>query len=191
MNIMKDWLGTFWKVIVSPTPKTFLAEAQKAPDKFSSAMGWLVFFAIYLYGVVTIGIAPLPIAALISAVLLIPLVVILLTSAMHFVCQRVFHQKKYFYDKLLYITVAILLPIQFIFAPVTLFLPEKFSLALIYVLLLYQIVLLALALKTIANLEYWQALVTVFISVVVGILAFLCSIPFIMSTVGEGRSTVN
>jgi hypothetical protein len=150
-----------------------------------------VFFAIYIYGVVTIGIAPLPIAALISAVLLIPLVVILLTSAMHFICQRVFRQKKYFYDKMLYITVAILLPIQFIFAPVTLFLPEKFSLALIYVLLLYQIVLLALALKAIANLEYWQALVTVFISVVVGILAFLCSIPFIMSTVGEGRSAVN
>ncbi len=190
MNIpLKDWLGTFWKVLVSPTPKTFLAEAEKGSDKFSSALAWLVFFAIYLYGVVTIWIIPLPVVAFVAAVLLIPLVVILFTSAMYFTCQRVFHRKEYLYDKLLYITVSILLPLQFIFAPASLFLPEKVSLFLIYVLVLYQIALLVVALKTIAKLEYWQALLAVFISVVAGILVFMCALPLIISAMGEVKST--
>src|SRR5258706_740296 len=192
MNIpLKDWLGTFWKVLVSPTPQTFLTEAQKGSDKFSSALGWLIFFAIYLYALVTIGIPPLPVAAFVTAVLLIPLVVILFTSAMHFTYQRVFHRKEYLYDNLLYITFSILLPLQFIFVPLALFLPEKVSLVLIYVLLLYQIALLVMALKAIAKLEYWQALFTVFISVIVGILVFFCTLPLIISAIGEVKNTTS
>ena len=48
-NTLKDWFGTFWRILVSPTPRTFTEEAEKAEDKFISAIGWTVFVAFYSY----------------------------------------------------------------------------------------------------------------------------------------------
>lgn len=187
---LQDWLGTFWKVLVSPTPRTFLAEAGKASDKFSSAVAWLVIFAIYTYIVGLLGIAPLSVSALVADVLLVPLVVILFTSAMHFVYQRISGRKVYLYDKLLYLTVAILLPLQVVLLPVSLFAPDMIFLILIYALFLYQVALLVIALKTIAQIEYWRALVSVFAAIVAGVFVFLCTLPFIISMLGGVQSTV-
>ena len=169
---MIDWLGTFWKVLTNPTPDTFLAEAKKADGKFASAVGWLVFYAIYVYTLASIAfgrlLAP---PTLLTVVLVVPLAVLLFTSAAHFICQRLFRKKEYAYDKLLYLTVSIFLPIFLIITPIFLFLAGWVLALLSFILLFYQVALLTIAIKTIANIEYWQALVTVFLSIVVSILA--------------------
>lgn len=165
-----DWLGTFWKVLVLPTPQTFLAEAKKADGKFVSATGWLVFFAIYLciLGGVAVG-EPLSILTFMTALLAIPISVILATSALNFIFQRVFHRKKYLYDKILYITVAVLLPIFIIATLLFLVIPPGIFIFIAYILFFYQVVLLMIGMKAIVDIEYWQALVCVFLSIIVGI----------------------
>jgi hypothetical protein len=188
-DTFSDWLETFWKVIVSPTPKTFLAEAKKADGKFASAVGWLVFFAVYFYILANIVIAPLGFSELITVAVALPLAFVLLTSAMHFTYQRLAHRKEYLYDKMLYMSVSILLPLQFIFVHAALLLPERLTVALSYALLLYQIALLTVAIKHIANIKYWQALVSVFISIVAGIAVALITLLLIYSTIVPPETT--
>lgn len=168
-----DWLGTFWKVLILPTPETFLTEAKKADGKFASAVGWLVFFALYLYVIASIAInrEPLSIPTLLTALLVIPLSVILFASAMHFVYQRAFHRKAYLYDKILYMTVSVLFPIFFIFTLLSLFVPENIFLLLAYILFFYLVALLTIGMKTLAKIEYWQALVCVTLSIFAAIAA--------------------
>jgi hypothetical protein len=166
-----DWLGTFWKVLTLPTPKTFLAEAKKADGKFASAIGWLVFYAVYIYTLASLAFGRLlAVSTLLTVMLVVPLAVLLFTSAAHFICQRLLRRKEYLYDKMLYLTVAILLPVFLIIAPLSLFLSGGVFQLLAFILLFYQVALLTIAIKTTADIEYWQALVTVFLSIVVGIL---------------------
>lgn len=167
-----DWLGTFWKVLVSPTPEMFLQEAKKANGKFASAVGWLVFYAIYVYVLASIAInrAPLSVPTLLAAILVIPLSVLLFTSAIHFISQRMFRHKEYLYDKILYMTVSVLFPIFFIFTLLSLFLPENIFRFVSFILLLYPVALLTIGLKSIADIEYWQALLNIFLSILVAIL---------------------
>ena len=180
-----DWLGTFWKALTLPTPETFLAEAKKADGKFASAIGWLVFYAIYIYALASVAIthAPLSIPTLLAAVLLIPMAVLLFTSAAHFICQRLFRRKEYLYDKMFYLTVAILFPVFFIFALLSLFLPPNIFALVCFILLLYQAAQLTIAIKTIADIEYWQALVTVFLSIIAGIVACGLTLILIYATI--------
>jgi hypothetical protein len=166
-----DWLGTFWKVLVSPTPQTFLQEAKKADGKFASALGWLVFYAVYMVVMASLAIhAMLSLPSLLTAIFLIPLAVILFTSVINFICRRVFRQKEYIYDKLLYITVAVLLPVFVIFAPISILIDANVFKVLIFILLFYQAALLTIGVKTIARIAYWQAFVTVVISIIAGII---------------------
>ncbi len=169
-DTLLDWFGTFWKVLVSPTPQTFLKEAKKADGKFASALGWLIFYAIYIVIMASFAVgAVLSVPAVLTILFLIPLAVVLFTSVMNFVCQRIFHTKGYIYDKLLYITVAVLLPIFVIFTAISpLISPDIFKIS-VSILLFYQVALLTIAVTAIADLEYWQSLVTVVLSIIAGI----------------------
>jgi hypothetical protein len=183
-----DWLGTFGKVLTLPTPDTFLAEAKKANGKFASAVGWLVFYAVYIYVLASILIGKmLSIPALLMVVLVIPVVVILATTAMNFIFQRAFHRKEYLYDKILYITVAVLFPVFFILTFLSLFIPGPIFAILAFILLFYQVALLTIGMKTIADIEYWQALVTVLLSIIVGILAGAIVFLSISATIAPPR----
>ncbi len=72
-----DWLGTFWRVLVAPTPKTFLQEAKKADGKFASAVVWLVVYALCVFGAASVVAGSvLDIPALLTILFLIPVVVI-------------------------------------------------------------------------------------------------------------------
>jgi len=185
LDTLKDWLGTFWKILVSPTPKTFLAEAKKAHGKSTSGLGWLVFYAIYLYALTNIVNGPTSFVTLITVVILLPLAVVLLTSAMHYSYQRIAHRRDYLFDGLLYLTIAILVPLQFIFALAALLLPGGVAAIVLFLLLVYQAVLLAFALKTLAKIEYWQALLSVLIAIIAAILVSGVVVLLIYTTVAN------
>lgn len=166
-----DWLGTFLRVLVAPTPKTFLEESKKADRIFVSAVAWLVVYAFCIFGVASIvagGMLSIP--ALLTILFLVPMGVIFFTSVLSFICQRIFHRKAYIYDKLLYLTVAILLPMFVIFAIISSILSPDVFKVLIFLLFFYQVILLTIAVKEIAAIEYWQAFVALVFAMTVGIL---------------------
>ncbi len=180
-----DWLGTFWKVLISPTPRTILAEAKKADGKFASALGWLVFLGIYLYVIASIAVerAPLSVPIFLTLALGVPFAVIVAASTMHALCQQAFRRKGYLYDKILYMMVAVLFPVFFIFPPLSIFIPGSVFALLSFILLLYQVMLVTIAIKTIVDIEYWQALVIVFLSLLMSILAAVVAAVLIRATV--------
>lgn len=183
-----DWLGSFWKVLIAPTPQTFLEEAKKADGKFPSAVAWLVFYAIYFFlmsSLLTGKVLDIP--TLLILIFLIPLPVILLVSVLNFICQRLLHRKKYIYDRLLYITVSILIPIFIIFVPLQIFIaPDVFPI-LGFILLLYPVALLTIAVKGIAEIEYWQAFVAIVFSIIAGIISGFIVYLFIVSTISPSN----
>jgi len=187
---LKDWLGTFWRILISPTPKTFIEEAEIAKDKLGSAIGWAIFIAIYSYMIPILTGYVFNITILISALLIFPLVVVLVPSAAHFTLKRVFHRKQYLYDKVLYIYTAILVTFQLIITPVTFFISADIVSTLSYLLLFYQFVLLVIATKAIAQIKYWQATATVLSAVIVGATIFICTLPFITSLMSGVTQTL-
>ena len=189
-NTLKDWFGTFWRILVSPTPRTFTEEAEKAEDKFISAIGWTVFVAFYSYLLPLIKGPTFNFTLLIYSLLIFPLVIVLVPSAAHFVLQRLFHQRQYLYDKILYLYAAILILFQLIIAPITYFAPQNIALALNYFSMAYQFVLFVIATKSIANIKYWQAVVTIMCSIVAGAVIFICALPFITSIMGGVSRTM-
>lgn len=182
-DILLDWFMTFWKVLVLPLPKTFLAEAKKAHGKAASAIIWLVLFGIYIYLLASYRVAPFSFSALLTAMIVIPVAVILMTSAMHFVYQRLAHRKDYLYDEMLYLTTAIVLTFQVIVLIVLMFTPETVSRLVEYLVIMYQIALITMAVKSVAKIEYWQAFVCVFFSVLTALAVALLVIFLVYSVV--------
>ncbi|MCL4273776.1 MAG: hypothetical protein QY328_03395 [Anaerolineales bacterium] len=183
MDFAKQCLDTSLKIIASPTPATFSAEAGKGNKRFSGIVVWLVLFAIYVSIMVTIGTENLLVAPVIAITLsiFIPATVILAVSAANLVYQKVFHHNKYIYDKILYISTAIIVSIQVIALPAILLIPESFKDFLGYAVWVYQFALLSVAFKSISGLKYWQSFITTIIAVFAGIGIWLCLGPFLFS----------
>lgn len=178
METIKDWLGTFWKILIAPTAKTFVEEAEKAQNKFASAILWSVFIAICSYLIPAMAGQVFNGMILIFALLIFPLVIVLVPSVAHFMLQRVFRRKQYLYDKILYIFTAILVLFQLI-VNISFFMPTNISTVFNYIIVAYQIVLLIVAVKAVAKVNYWQAVSTILASFTAGALIFICALPFI------------
>jgi hypothetical protein len=186
---LTDWLRTFWKLLTSPTPKTFISESQKAEGKFPSAVAWLVFFTVYsfIFSIFLLGQAF--IIGFVGMLVVIPLTVILFSFVMNFVYQRLFKGKQSVYDKLMYLNTGILLPIQFLFVPVsTLVLVPlasiTFNAIVTDVVLFYQFALIMIAFQSITSLRFWQTAITVTLSFFAAGLTLLFTVPFVLSLIG-------
>jgi hypothetical protein len=186
---LKDWFGTFWQILILPTPKTFVDESEKANKKFGSAVSWVIFIILYSYLISAIAGYVLDFTLFIIGALIFPLVIILASSASHFVLQRFFHRKQYLYDKILYIYTAIFVLFQFIINPIIFFSPPTVSIF-NYILIAYQFILLIIATKAIAKVKYWQATITVITALIIGVIIFICVYPFIISLMGGVNRTM-
>jgi len=190
LKTLMDWLGTFWKVLTLPTAETFRQEAKKAEGKFTSALGWLVFYAVYLYILASLSIVHglLSVPTLIAALLVLPLTVILFTSTAYYLCKRISRQKETLYDQMFYLFVTILLPVFFVMPLLVILFSRDIFELLGFVLLFYQVALLTIATKALAGIEYWQALVVVFFSLVAAILAGIIALITIYATIASPES---
>jgi hypothetical protein len=187
---LKDWLGTFWQILISPTPKTFVAESDKAENKLGSAIGWAIFLAFYEYVVFALAGDPFDPAVLIVGLIALPLAVVLVPSSVHFILLRIFHRKQYLYDRVLYIFTAILVVFQVIATPLPFLVGLELSSIINYILYVYQFLLFGMAMKAIAKINYWQALITTVSSIMVAAVVFVCTFPFIISIIGGVNRTM-
>lgn len=192
---LTDWLTTFWKILISPTPKTFISESQKAEGKFPSAVAWLVFFTVYIFIFSIFLLGQIFITGFIGMILALPLAAVLFSSVMHFLYQRVFKRRPYIYDKLIYLNTAILLSPQFLFVPVSAFvfvplLSITFNAILTAIVLFYQFILIMIAFQSVTRLRFWQAAVTVTLAFFAAGMAVLFIIPFVLSMIGGVNTTM-
>jgi hypothetical protein len=185
MEILKDWFITFGKILVRPSPNTFREEAEKANGKLISSILWVVFSVIFTHSFNYIVHGTYQDAFMIVAtILFVPIAFLFMVFCIHFLYQRLFHRKKDHYDEILYLAVAIFVPFGI--------LPEFISLIpalnvswLTFVFIIYQVLLLIIAVKAITNLRVWQASVVVVLGVIVGAAGFICIPAFLINFMYE------
>jgi hypothetical protein len=172
VDSLRDWFTTFGLVVTKPLPQTYVKEAARAKGKFSSAVAWLVFYAIAMILSAAIATRAFSVIVLLIAVLLYPIVVLLFIFFTRLLCMRLFSRKKDYYDELLYLTVANLVPfivLGFLSAPFPKLVGPFFWIG-----LLYSLILTVIALKALTNLRYWQSAVTVLLAGVLASAGFFC-----------------
>ena len=180
MDMFKDWVTTFWKVVIKPVPETFVNEASKAKGKFSSAVAWLSFLAVLIHlSVFLLFDYVYPLWVTISTILFVPITFLVFVFFTHLFYQRLFHRKKDYQAEFLYLTVGISVPFVVIgsIVPVV----PQIGTTLAWISLLYPIILMIIAVRAITKLYVWQATVTVFLGLFFSVLGFLCLPVFFFS----------
>lgn len=180
---LKDWLGSFWAILIHPSESTFLEESRKAQGKMGSAVGWLLFMTVFLhvynYAVFNFF---YPVYAVISSFILIPLDFFFLSFCLDTIYRKVFHRKKTYYDEFLYLWVAIFI-VSHVFILLLTLIPAVRDSFLSWALYLYPIVLLIVAVKSLTKLKAWQATLTVALSVTLAVSFLVCGPLFLFSLI--------
>jgi hypothetical protein len=185
VDTLNDWLSTFWKILTEPSQATFLAAAKCAKRKFVTAMLWLIAIATlyYIRGRFITGVS-LGIMLLFLAVIALPISVLVCVTSIHFFLKRMFHCKADHYDEILYLTVAVIVVVSLIVLGFSL-IPGITGRILMWAALVYLVVLLVVAVKSITKLMWVEALVSVIVSLIVAGGAFVCS-PFLIASLTGG-----
>jgi hypothetical protein len=178
---LKDWLGSFWKVMIYPTQVTFVHESGKAKGKTTSAIGWLLFLTVFvnLYNYVVFKYA-FPISVIILAFILLPLDAFFLAFWLDTISRKVFHCKISYYEEFLYLGVVIAVVDQVLFSTLNL-IPAVRGSYLSGASSLYPIVLLIVAVQSLTRLKVWQAIITVILSVILALIVFICITVLLLS----------
>lgn len=181
MSIILDWLNTMGKIMIKPTSKTILEEAKRSKGKSSSVYFLLVFAYGLLQLVVGYIFEPSIRSDLYSVIiigLILPIVFFFYVFCLKLVAKHLFRRKTDYLEEMLYLLTAIFL-IIFVFLLISMFIPYGNYIGM--ALLGYSIYLNVLTLKTLTNLKSWQALVTIFIAMLLGIPGILCIPVFILN----------
>lgn len=189
MDILKDWLTTFWKVIIKPTPETFIEESKKAQGKLSTAIAWLVFSILFDFLFSYFAHQFLfPPAIIIGMVMFFPIAFLVFVFFIHLFYQRLFRRKKDLYSEFLYLSVGVMTPISLINLLVPLI--PNVGLALAAIVWVYLFVLIVIAVKAVSKLNVWQSTLTVFLGLLFASLGFLCIPAFILSMMNAVPGTI-
>ena len=189
MDIVKDWLTTFWKIIIKPTPETFIEESKKAQGKLSTAIVWIVLSIILVYAFIFFAYDYLfhP-ATIIFATLLFPIVFLVFVFFTHLFYQRLFRRKKDYYSEFLYLFIGIFVPLSAIHFLVGLI--PNIGPTLSNIIWAYLFVLIVIAVKAVSKLKVWQSIVTVFLGFLFASLGFLCIPAFLLSMMNAVPGTI-
>jgi hypothetical protein len=176
----KDWLTTFWKVLIHPLPKTFVEESHKAKDKLGDAILWLELGLIFTFCFNFIAYQYVPsLFIVISAILFYPIVFLFYVFITNTIYLRLFHRKESLYDEMLYFT-AVIVVMAIILSCLLSIIPMVGS-VIDGLPFLYALILLAIAIKTLSTLKLWESIVTVVLSTTITASGFVCIIAFVLS----------
>jgi hypothetical protein len=177
---LKDWFSSFWEILVRPSKTTFINESQKAKGKLPSVIGWLIFIMafdhVFVYAIYKQLFSPL---VIVLTFIIFPIVFLLFAVFLDTIYRRAFHRKKSYYDEFLYLAVAIYVPYSIWSAPLALI--PSLGTYLWWASLVYLVILLTIAVKSLTKLKTWQAAITVIISLLLGVMGLICFPVFLLS----------
>jgi hypothetical protein len=180
---LKDWISSFWKILIHPSESTFLNESQKAQGKTGSALNWLLFMTVFIY-VFNYAVFNYiyPIYVIISSLILIPIDFFILAFCLDAVYRKFSRRKKMYYEEFLYLEVVIFIVSQMLILLLSL-IPAVRNTNLLWVLFLYPVVLLIVAVKSLTKLRVWQATIAVILSVTLAASFLICGPLFLFSLI--------
>jgi len=173
MNLFRRWSSSIWRVLINPTPKTFLAISDDVDGIFGeSVFLFSVFTTISFIVVVSKGYFERSFFLdLIGAILLFLLFILLFNYFINYINDRIFHNQSVFQERL-YFSIFVIILISIILDNLLLiFLPNLVFLG--YASTLYTVFLFIICIKSITNLSYWQTIITLFLSSVLSAISLI------------------
>ena len=177
MSSIKQWLLSFWTVLISPTSKTFTSITQEVNDKFGEAIAWIVI-------IIVLFLAPISIIyddietfnLLVVSIVMVPIWFLLFVFLMHKMNQVFFDNNKYCYDKLLFSSVVVFVVTSIVILLSTflsnLFFPESNNFIFLIAPVIYWFALSTISVKVIMDLNYLQSFANVLISFILSSIGF-------------------
>ncbi len=181
MEVAKNWLVTFSRIIIRPLPQTFVVESQKAKGKFTSAMAWIALTAV----IVQFLSGSFSLSKLIKAFLFTPIVFLFFVFCMHAFYQRLFGKKKYYDEEMLYLSVGTFVPFVLV-GFLTTYIPVIGG-VLSWIALAYPVILTVIAITAITKLKTWQSAIVVFSSLVLATIGYFIIPAIILSLMSSTR----
>ena len=182
MAIFQDWLLTFYRIIVSPLPRTFINEAKKAKGKFPSAVLWLTLAVLIADAIIYFATGYFPVSRILMSLIFLPIIFLVFVFSLDILYKKLFDRKKSYYDELLYLVVGVYTPFSVI-SSLTSLIP-KVGQILSWILFVYPLLLVILLLKSLTNLKFWQASVVVSLGTILTLGSLFCIPAFILSMMG-------
>lgn len=170
MEVVKDWLVTFSRIIIKPLPQTFVVESKKAKGKFASAVAWIALTAVVVQLIIYNLGGFFSLSGLIQAFVFTPIVFLFFVYCMHAFYQKFFGRKKYYDEEMLYLSVGIFVPfvlVGFLIA----YIPVVGG-VLSSIVLVYPVILTVIAVTAITKLKIWQSVIVVFSSLVLAAIGY-------------------
>jgi hypothetical protein len=157
---IKEWLVQFRNVLINPRPRTFQEIAGNSEGKSRAAIVWIVVFCclLYLFSVFTSGVVLSPIP-LLSFMLVVPIVILFWVLCLQWVFRLLFRGNHRVYEPLLCGIVCILVPVN-LMRVVLLVIPFAGP-ALSWLIFVYQVFLLVVAVQAITQMKYLQVILSV------------------------------
>jgi hypothetical protein len=177
MSSIKQWLLSFWTVLISPTPKTFTSITQEVNDKFGEAIAWIVIIIVLFLVPISIIYDDIEtFNLLVVSIVMVPIWFLLFVFLMHKMNQVFFDNNKYCYDKLLFSSVVAFVVTSIVILLLTflsnLFFPESNNLIFLIAPVVYWFVISTISVKVIMDLNYLQSFANVLISFILSSIGF-------------------
>jgi hypothetical protein len=171
MHFFKRWLNSLWFVIKKPTPNTFKRITDDVDNIFIEAIICNSILATLAYTLLIIlgYIGPFRLDGFINFIFLVSLVLLFFVFYLNLVKEKLFNDKTYSYEKLLFSIVLILIIMTIMDSFLIAFFPDNNYLP--YAVILYGVVIMIVAIKAITKLNYWQSLLNFFLSFILTLIS--------------------
>ena len=187
MDTLKDWLFAFWKIISRPSAGTFCELAERAEDKLGSSIAWAtstgILVLVSIYSLYRDSFRPLElITDIIYGIIAFPLLLLVWVFCVRLVAVKVFGQEQISYDALLFAFTSIFVVWWTALIVISL-VPVGIIEILTGIVYFYGLFLAVIAVKAIARLRLWQAIITVVLGTLLSGVGWGCLLYFVLSLI--------
>lgn len=180
---LNEWLQALWLILRHPSAETFQFLAENSEGKFTVALIWVTIIAS-VNGLINILLGKEKLFLFydfVVGIVILPFAFLLFSFCISFVARRFFHVEEKIYNQVVYI-LAIILIIGFLLEKVLSYIPQYGTL-LRDAVLIYPVILLLMAIKTLIKLSLWKSMALLGASLLIAIPGYICGGVFLLSLV--------
>ena len=177
MASIRQWLLSFWSVLIRPTTKTFYSINKSVEDCFGGAIAWIaVVIVLYFAPASIIYDDPELFYAMIVCIIMVPIWFLLFVFVTHKVNKLMIQDDNYYYDQLLYSSAVIFVLTSLMFYVFVGLIPQLIAqennILFIFVPIVYWLLLSTIGFKAIFDFGYVQSIITLVVSLIISLVGF-------------------
>jgi hypothetical protein len=178
MTRLKQWMMSFWSILIRPNKQTFISITQESEDHFGETIAWIEFIIFLFFAPISIIYdEPDLFYGMITCMVMVPIWFLLFVFLMHRINQILSKNSHYCYDQLLFSTGTIFVVTSLIFIIILYLIDFVFSQGqydyFLLVPVIYWFVLTMISVRAITESSFIHTLMNVIMSLVISLIGFI------------------